>query len=286
MHADHDESRLAPRSLVIAATPRSGSTLLSDLLESTGVAGRPREYFHVNLVPTISEELGLEPEGITPSYIKALLEQTSTENGIFSTKLHWLQINQLADALRGIYGADEGTMGGSLIERALPSPNYVYLRRDDKDRQAVSFFRAMRTERWWDFSAGPGSDVPRLDSEAPLQPDYLQIRWWEDHLRQEEGEWMRFFSTFAITPMVVTYEDLVADPRQEVTRVLSFLSLNDAGHAEKIRTRLRKQADDETEWVLAGYRQLRDLLPRIPSGWMWSFPNRAFVPGATVTDER
>src|SRR3712207_7978474 len=33
------------RSYLVCATPRSGSTLLCHLLEQTGVAGRPEEYF-------------------------------------------------------------------------------------------------------------------------------------------------------------------------------------------------------------------------------------------------
>ncbi len=286
MQPGHKSPRRATRTLVIAATPRSGSTLFGDLLESTGVAGRPREYFHVNFVAPISKELGLEPGGITPHYIEALLDQTSTDNGVFSTKLHWLQINQLADALRSIYEGDDGPMAGSLIERALPSPSYVYLKRNDKDRQAVSYFRAMRSDRWWEMTGGHNSDDHQLGVEPLVQPDYLQIRWWEDHLHQEETAWMRFFSTFAITPLVVTYEDLVTDPRREIAGVLSFVGVDDASPAEKIKTRFRKQADDESEWVLAAYRQLRDQLPSVPPGWAWSWPKRAFVPGTVVTDER
>jgi trehalose 2-sulfotransferase len=279
MEADRRESRC---SLVIAATPRSGSTLLCDLLESTEVAGRPREYFHVNFVPTMSKQLGLDPEGITSMYIEGILEQTSTDNGIFSTKLHWLQINQLADALRDIYGVDEGTMAGSLIERALPSPRYVYLRREDKGRQAVSYFRAMRSDRWSETTSGPDSGGLQPAAHVPLQPDYLQIRWWEDHIREEEGDWMKFFSTFAITPMVVTYEDLVADSRREIARVLTFVGVHDSRPVETVKTTLRRQADDETELVLVGYRQVRDLLPSIPSGWVWSWGNRAFIPGTAI----
>ncbi|MGZ5376146.1 MAG: Stf0 family sulfotransferase, partial [Solirubrobacterales bacterium] len=33
------------RSYLVCATPRSGSTLLCEALKSTGVAGRPEEYF-------------------------------------------------------------------------------------------------------------------------------------------------------------------------------------------------------------------------------------------------
>ena len=33
------------RAYLVCATPRSGSTLLCELLKETGVAGRPEEYF-------------------------------------------------------------------------------------------------------------------------------------------------------------------------------------------------------------------------------------------------
>ena len=43
------------RSYLVCATPRSGSTLLCEGLESTGVAGRPREYFEEGLQPEVED---------------------------------------------------------------------------------------------------------------------------------------------------------------------------------------------------------------------------------------
>src|ERR1700759_375295 len=41
------EVRPPNRAYLVCATPRSGSTLLCELLRSTGVAGRPLEHFEV-----------------------------------------------------------------------------------------------------------------------------------------------------------------------------------------------------------------------------------------------
>jgi|HubBroStandDraft_1064217.scaffolds.fasta_scaffold136843_2 LPS sulfotransferase NodH len=277
-NANGGHSVRASRSLVIAATPRSGSYLLSDLLRSTGVVGNPREYFHVNFVDPISTEMGLEPAGITRFYIDSLLEKTVTKNGIFSTKLHWLQINQLADALRHIYEPDDGVLGGSLLERAFPDLHYLYLRRLDKARQATSYFRAMRSEEWWEIEGGTPKDADASSDPALLQPDYLSIRWLEDQLLQEEEFWKQFFTTFAINPLVLNYEDLVANPTSEISRVLSWLGIEELEAVDGIGTQFRKQSTGETERVLAAYHQIRAALPAMPSDWTWSFSLRTFVP--------
>src|SRR3954453_9104678 len=45
-------------SYLICATPRSGSTLLAQLLASTGLAGTPIEYFHEERMATLRDEWG------------------------------------------------------------------------------------------------------------------------------------------------------------------------------------------------------------------------------------
>jgi hypothetical protein len=40
-----DDPPAALRSLLLCCTPRCGSSLLAELLEQTGVAGRPHEWF-------------------------------------------------------------------------------------------------------------------------------------------------------------------------------------------------------------------------------------------------
>ena len=122
------------RSYFVCATPRSGSTLLCALLDQTGIAGHPEEYFealrhsgvprrpheyfdpdrHANIIERLAfREL---PDGSehTPSdlwdpgsygrYIDWTLEQGTTDNGVFGAKLMWGYLGDFADLLRGIEG--------------------------------------------------------------------------------------------------------------------------------------------------------------------------------------
>src|SRR6266576_2724987 len=106
------------RCYLVCATPRSGSTLLCEGLEATGVAGRPREYFEelketgvprrpreyfwglrspdvLRLVPQDSQldrRSEQRPSWDRDDYARHLaasLEQGTTPNGVFGAKLMW-----------------------------------------------------------------------------------------------------------------------------------------------------------------------------------------------------
>src|SRR3954451_23820784 len=121
-------------SYLVCATPRSGSTLLCHLLDSTGVAGHPDEYFealrhsglprqpheyfdphrHANIIERLAfREM---PDG-TPRapdplwrpetydrYLQSVLERGTTPNGVFGAKLMWGYLGDFAELLRGIEG--------------------------------------------------------------------------------------------------------------------------------------------------------------------------------------
>jgi len=65
-------------SYIICATPRSGSTLLCDLLTETGVAGRPDSFFRYESFTwwadflKVSNENWEEPEKFDSNYLSAV----------------------------------------------------------------------------------------------------------------------------------------------------------------------------------------------------------------------
>jgi LPS sulfotransferase NodH len=233
-----------------------------------------REYFHVNYVATLSAEYGLSSREITEEYIAEIRTRWSSEEGAFSAKIHWLQMNQLVTALRRIHSGLAPAPAPQLIEASLPRTRYLFLTRRDKARQAISMFRAMRSDQWWEFS-GP----PELDGRQPKEPDpapdFLSIHWFEQHLMAEDAEWRRYFEVFGIAPFVVVYEDLVAAPHDVLRAVFDWLGMSEIDMGD-VRPRIRRQADADTERTLAEYLSLRDSLPPIPAGWRWSFRRRGF----------
>src|SRR4051812_768572 len=112
------------QSYLVAATPRSGSTLLCELLASTGAAGRPaehfealqatgmprqaRQYFEGLEAPEVLDLLRRTDPGrpITPEAFRAIyraaLRDGTTPNGVFATKVMWGYLPDLLIGLRAL----------------------------------------------------------------------------------------------------------------------------------------------------------------------------------------
>ncbi|MBO9997394.1 MAG: hypothetical protein J7641_00055 [Cyanobacteria bacterium SID2] len=82
----------------IVSTPRCGTTLLCSLLESTGVAGYPKEHLQ-----RPSQLLTLQCRLDWVRYIQMLMTHNTTPNGVFGTKIisHFLQEHQKSEYKTG-----------------------------------------------------------------------------------------------------------------------------------------------------------------------------------------
>ena len=184
------------KSLVVCATPRSGSTLLCALLEGTGIAGRPQEFFEQLSHSGLPRQPREYFEGVDDEAILALLaptdpgepdrsdprpralEEGTTPNGVFAAKLMWTHLLDLAERLGR--PADADLLGA-------PDPHYVHVCRGDKVAQAVSLWRAVQTREW---RAGAvmerghavyhGGAIAHLAAQLEAQ-DEAWRDWFADH---------------------------------------------------------------------------------------------------------
>ena len=128
-----------------------------------------------------------------------------------------------------------------------PNVHYVFLRRLDKTRQAISFHRALRSGTWWSLA----DDQPqpnRLGADDLGHVDRLHCQ-----LIDQERAWRGFLGASSRPRLELTYEDLARRPREVTASVLRFLGL-DASHAKRLPTpRLRRQADRSTSRALFNY---------------------------------
>ena len=217
-------------SLIICATPRTGSTMLADLLAASGSVGRALEHFNHNALP---------PEA--PVRLGDFLVERAGKKGdtsVFGLKLIWYQHDLFLTRLKALRGAD-GLADGQLIAAALPDPRYVWITRDDVVAQAVSWWRAKSTRVWRD------DDRPVADATF----DYSKIDELVRLSRVQNAAWEEWFDENRITPLHVTYEMLVADPAAVAHRSLGHLGIEpDGGFTARPRT--RKQADTvNAEWI-------------------------------------
>ena len=232
---------------LVCATPRSGSTLLCELLRATGCAGRPiehfevlrasslprqpREYFRDLDDPRVTELLEPIQTG-TPStessagWWSRILREGLSGNGVWAGKMMWGHTHEFltrAHELPGLERADLHTAFSELLD----DPNFVFVTRADKVAQAVSLWRAVQTQSWraGDSDAvGPESGETPEGARAPVYSftaiDHL-VRQLQDH----EDAWTDWFERSGIDALEVNYDELDATPRVAAARVLRALGL-------------------------------------------------------------
>jgi hypothetical protein len=102
-------------SYFVCGTPRSGSWFLCGLLASTGVAGRPHEWFWRD---TEEANRGAWDVSSFPEYLARVRDAATTPNGVFGSKLMWGYTEDLLERLRQLGNASSDR---SLIERYFPN---------------------------------------------------------------------------------------------------------------------------------------------------------------------
>ena len=222
------------RSYVICCVQRTGSWLLAHTLADTGYAGRPSDYFDGAEQENHTREWGLPPGDLT-AYVRAMRERATTPNGVLGSKLMWNDFDWLRSSLRPPAGTDPGL---AFMRTTFPDPQFVWLRRQDKVRQAISWWRAVATNQW---GLRPGQEAGQPAPDVEQMVRLVQLAQ-----RCEDG-WRQWFASTGIRPCQVCYEDLARDRLAVANRVLEFLRLPqlDAGTLPPVR--YRKQADGLTE---------------------------------------
>lgn len=254
-------------SYFICTTPRSGSTFLSQALASTGVAGRPEEYFQqltatglprrpVDYLEGLAASAVPTPRGapdgdhrVDPmfdprrfaafgDYVSWVLGTATTSNGVFGAKIMSAYVEGLAAGLREALG-DPGTTS-ELLAAVFPRLRYVFLVREDKVRQAVSLWRAIQTWQWREDAPDAG---PADDERGELRYSFEAIDHLRRRLEEEERWWRAYFADAGIEPLTIVYENF-ADGHDDVVRaVLRHLEIPFDGSWTLPSPTMRRQSD-------------------------------------------
>jgi LPS sulfotransferase NodH len=239
-------------SFFICATPRSGSSLLSEALEFTSIAGRPREYFEPQYESDWFARLGIKDE---TECMEKFLAAGATSNGVFGAKVHWHQFGYLRDKL----GLARGAFNGDLenLAQTFPGVKFIYLTRRDKVLQAISYVKAIQTDVWHSLPLGvTGTDATRPPPPAPIF-DAKEIARWVARFTEDERRWQRYFDIAGIEPYEVVYEDFLESYDSTVRSILQYLGAANTHALNVVAPRLQKLGD-ETSYDWAGrYRALK-----------------------------
>lgn len=232
-----------PVDYIVATTGRTGSNLLQRLTRNNGLAD-PNEWFHPDL---FGFRRACE-EGVTCEAWLERMRREQTVGGVFGSKIMATHPRDMRPhmAHKGPFADDM-----DVLACLYPQAKYIYLWREDVDRQALSFFRAKTTGQWtrWKNAAGEeGASPPALDVDF-VERD---VR----HIAMLNRRWEQYFGRHGIEPLRLTYERLDADRAGVIREVGAFLGRPIAGEPV-LDVEIVRQADDVTERYLRELREHR-----------------------------
>ncbi|MFM9107794.1 MAG: Stf0 family sulfotransferase [Chloroflexota bacterium] len=238
---------------LVLATPRSGSTLLGQALNSTDLAGDPREHFGHKMAfwarkwetPTLQ------------AFVNRLMAERSTGNGVFGAKLLYGHLRNLERVARqeAVY---RDLPLPEILDRLFPNLHYLWITRDDTVRQAISYWKAKETGIWGQEPARAGRtgqgrrQFVKGVRETGKTPAYDEqgIAALYRSILEEDAATEAYFREGGIAPMHVVYEQFVRDYEPTTRRMLEFLGI--AAPADLVigQPRTVRLADDTTdEWA-------------------------------------
>jgi trehalose 2-sulfotransferase len=215
---------------------RSGSSWLCDLIRSTNCLGYPEEYL-LN-VPRSFTGRGLSARLSVEEYLAATLRNHSSSNGVF-----------------GIKGSHEELI--PFFELFAEAP-CVWLRRENRVAQAISWYRAHDGGQW------TRSSLSR-PTQQTLEFSYPRIRWFYEEIARRESLWETFFAHRRTPPLVFYYEAICERPLEVVRAIADYIGIAPS-NIRSVNSPLQIVRDRTTElWELEFRRQHAAPLQEIES---------------------
>jgi LPS sulfotransferase NodH len=211
---------MMPRlSYTVWFSQRTGSTLLCTALESTGIAGRPREWF--NLKPDLLTDFHQPTHAALQEYLWKL---GTTENGVFGVNHSFYEphFSRLIDTLRKFPACPEtATRRTAVWESVFPNHRHIFMTRRNKVRLAVSWWRAIQSGEW---HLKPDEQRQPIDLSQAYSFDAINHLYNECSMR--EAGIQEFFAEGGIAPLNIFYEDFVRNYEETVRSILDYLGLD------------------------------------------------------------
>ena len=232
-------------SYTIWFTQRTGSTLLCQALESTGIAGIPGEWL-------LEKNL---PEGYKSSptrFQEYLWNVATTDNGVWGLKLSFCEpaFSEMIQILKAFptCPAEENNRV-AIWEYAFPNHRHIFMTRRNKVRLAVSWWKAIQSQEWHRVSG----EAPKLvDLSSAYSFDAL-LHLYEECSMREAGI-QEFFAEGSIIPLTIVYEDFILNYKETIRNMLDYLGI-DHSSIQIPPPPLERTADEISEQWVQRFRQ-------------------------------
>ena len=207
------------KTYAILMTPRSGSTWLTHEIASYSVLSHPDEYFnpllftdlvHHNRTKNIYECFDL------------LASNHASAAGVFGFEITYFSLEKLEVEVD--------------IQSLMVGEKYFfYLTRKNFVAQAISLYIATETGL---YHVTNKDDPQALQSRPNVSYDGKKIQHWCSHILQQEYGFNKRLLTGNITPISISYEDMLVDIKKVVQRIAGhlYVELPSKPHKDAVRT--------------------------------------------------
>lgn len=209
---------------IICTTPRSGSTLLCQMLANSGQAGRPNSFFRREDIPDWATDWRVPHDTLpgsphpTRAYLDAARVEGQGGTPVFGLRLMYESLQGLMAYLRRVLPPRPNDH--AYLVDAFGPVRFVHLHRRDTVGQAISLMRAEQSGLW--HRAADGSDIERMPPTATPGYDFDRLHHHADRLHSDKAGWKTWFAEQRIEALDISYEALAADP----LRVLADLHVD------------------------------------------------------------
>lgn len=250
-----------PVRYVMFFVPRSGSTLLCNLLENAGyggaydgdrqdVIGRYERLRVARQYARELERIDWEEKDLG-CFFRGVFASTENHRGVQGFKVFFRDLELLASIISKS-SRYRRVNAYNLVGYFPRGVNYVYLRRRNRVRQAISHARALKERRWC-----RATQVPREKPPIGLS-DVLGAY---ANIRLIERETARLLRRNGIRPLRLTFEELMKDKKAAVLKVVRHLGFRPRD--VPLKEDLKKQSDSYSDRLYRCYSLI------IPLRWRW-----------------
>lgn len=213
------------RGTLILTVGRSGSNWLMSLTNSTELLGTGREWFS-------KDYLGPKLPATQDELINTVISRSSTANGyfcikIFPSHLHYIQIKYGFDVIHYLWNTFD--------------VNLVSLTRRDRERQAISYARAIQTQQW----------TASRSAKIEAYYDFEAICRCYALIDQSYQYWKTYTELRSIRPAAFYYEELLAGPEPFINNISAHAGVK---NIREYSSKHSIQRDSTTEEWLERFR--------------------------------
>jgi LPS sulfotransferase NodH len=196
--------------------------MLCEAVGRTRSLGKPNEWLHRGM----RWPAGFPPHGTIEERCRLVLLKGVSANGVAGVKLFSIQFDEVRSKI------DFGDW--------FPNVTWVWLRRRDLLRQAISLALASEMNRW--------------TSEAPTRPNPVysssKVRTALALIVRNERLWAGYFAAGGITPPVFWYEDIVDRLRDTVSAIGAHMAIGLSRPPDTGNLHMQRQSGHTNdEWV-------------------------------------